>query len=110
MGSPAVGDVVLAPFPFSDLSASKLRPAVVAAVAEFGDVILCQITSQQYSSRRAVMLDDGQLLDGRLDRVSYIRPDKLFTASPDLVVRTVAHMKREPFAQLRQRIVANFAD
>ena len=108
MGSPSVGDIVLAPFPFSDLSASKLRPAVVAALAEFGDVILCQITSQPYSSRRALILDDSQLLTGSLDRVSYIRPDKLFTASPELVRRTVATMRPQPLKALEEQIAANF--
>jgi hypothetical protein len=37
MVSPAVGKVILVPFPFSDLSQSKLRPAVVLADAGRGD-------------------------------------------------------------------------
>ena len=45
---PTTGVVVLVPFPFSDLSQAKLRPAVVLAHAGRGDWILCQITSQQY--------------------------------------------------------------
>jgi hypothetical protein len=40
------GDVVVAPFPFSDLSAAKKRPALVVASLTGDDVILCQITSQ----------------------------------------------------------------
>lgn len=43
------GSVVLVQFPFSDLSRSKLRPAIVIANVEHGDWILCQITSQPYS-------------------------------------------------------------
>ena len=37
---------MLVPFPFSDLSQAKLRPAVVLADAGRGDWILCQITEQ----------------------------------------------------------------
>jgi len=38
--APSAGSVVLVPFPFSDLSQSKLRPAVVLADAGQGDWIL----------------------------------------------------------------------
>jgi len=37
------GDVVVLPFPFSDLSQSKKRPAFVVAPLQGDDVILCQI-------------------------------------------------------------------
>ena len=40
------GDVVVVPFPFSDLSQAKRRPALVISVLEGDDLILCQITSQ----------------------------------------------------------------
>jgi mRNA interferase MazF len=40
------GEVVVLPYPFTDLSSSKVRPALVLAVLTRGDVILCQITSQ----------------------------------------------------------------
>ena len=41
------GDVVVIPFPFSDLSGSKKRPALVLADLPGDDILLCQITSQQ---------------------------------------------------------------
>lgn len=53
MVAPARGSVVLVPFPFSDLSQAKRRPAVVLAAAERGDWILCQVTSQPYADARA---------------------------------------------------------
>jgi hypothetical protein len=46
MVTPTVGTVVLVSFPFSDLSHSKLRPAVVTAHVGRDDWILCQITSK----------------------------------------------------------------
>jgi mRNA interferase MazF len=44
MGTPSVGDVVIIPFPYSDLSQSKRRPALVLAGVGRGDFLLCQIT------------------------------------------------------------------
>jgi mRNA interferase MazF len=52
MVTPSAGAVVLVPFPFSDLSQSKLRPAIVLADAGKGDYVLCQITSNVYSDSR----------------------------------------------------------
>lgn len=42
MGTPSVGDVVIIPFPYSDLSQSKRRPALVLAGVGRGDFLLCQ--------------------------------------------------------------------
>ncbi len=54
MVAPAAGSIVLVNFPFSDLSAAKLRPAIVLASAERDDWILCQLTSNPYSDPNAV--------------------------------------------------------
>jgi mRNA interferase MazF len=54
MGAPSVGDVVLVPFPFSDLSQSKVRPAIALANTSRGDWILCQITSAMYGDPHIV--------------------------------------------------------
>ena len=51
MGRFVKGDVVVIPFPYSDLSAGKKRPALVVPCLDGDDVILCQITSQIISDR-----------------------------------------------------------
>ena len=73
MVSPAVGSVVLVTFPFSDLSASKLRPAVVLAGVDRDGWILCQVTSNAYSDSRAVEIADSDFASGGLARTSYAR-------------------------------------
>ena len=60
------GAVVLVRFPFSDLSKTTLRPAVVLADVGRGDRILCQVTSKSYSDTRAVQLDDVDFAKGSL--------------------------------------------
>ena len=85
MGKFVVGDVVAVPFPFSDLSGRKLRPAMVLAVIEHNDLILCQITSKPFASKRSVELNQADFLEGNLPLKSYIRPDKLFTAEATIV-------------------------
>jgi mRNA interferase MazF len=84
MGAFAAGQIVILPFPFSDLSESKFRPALLLADAGNGDWIACQITSNPYSDSRAIRLGHEDFETGGLQRVSYARPGKLFTANEAL--------------------------
>lgn len=95
MEAPAAGSVVLIPFPFSDLSQSKIRPALVLANAERGDWILCQITSKPYADQRAVRLDQTDFASGGLELTSYARPGKLFTANEALMIETVGQVRAD---------------
>ena len=108
MGEPAVGDVVVVSFPFSDGSGSKKRPAAVVAIADDRDVVMCQITSRPYSSKRPVTLARPDFAHGSLPVDSYIRPEKLFTASAQSI-DTVATIKPEVVAVTRETIRALFA-
>lgn len=106
MGAPAVGDVVLVAFPHSALGERKLRPAFVAAEADRGDLILCQITSRSYRSATALPLPEGA---GGLQRASYLRPDKLFTADPRLIVRRIGKLDKSQVSIARSAIALLFA-
>ena len=87
MGGPRAGTVVLVRFPFSDLSSSKLRPAVVLAAAGGSDWVLCQVTSNPYGDSRAVPITQASFSSGGLSRESFARPGKLFTANESIFVR-----------------------
>lgn len=102
---PSAGEVVLVPFPFSDLSQSKLRPAVCLADAGQGDWILCQITSSPYGDPRAIALDMSNFTAGGLLVASYVRPGKLFTASASLVVRSVGTLSPGSLARTLSAVV-----
>jgi mRNA interferase MazF len=60
------GDVVVVPFPFSDLTQAKRRPALVLATLQGDDVILCQITSRTLRDKYSVSLDDIDFEKGGL--------------------------------------------
>lgn len=105
MGALTAGAVVLVRFPFSDLSQTKVRPAVVLADSGRGDWILCQVTSRPYEDARAVKLENISFAVGSLLIVSYARPGKLFTASQSLIVAQVGTLKSEPFRQVIESIV-----
>ena len=84
MGTFASRQVILLPFPYSDLSQQKIRPALILADAGRGDWLLCQITSNPYADSLAVELLPSAFASGGLQRVSYARPNKLFSAHESL--------------------------
>lgn len=108
MGGVGAGIVVLVRFPFSDLSSSKLRPALVVAPAGGTDWILCQITSKPYSDPSAVALTTESFAEGGLPRESFVRSVKLFTASESIVVRSVGRITAPAHAKVVEAIVSVF--
>jgi len=105
MGIPAIGQVVLVPFPFSDLSRTKMRPAVVLAEAGRDDWILCQVTSNPYGDERAVTLAEKDFQSGSLRVTSYARPGKLFTANASLIAETIGLLKKAAARKLIEGVV-----
>ena len=99
------GAVVLVRFPFSDLSKTKLRPAVVLAEVGRGDRTLCQVTSKSYGDTWAVELGTVDFAKGSLRVTSYARPGKLFTANRDLIASEVGALKAESLKRLVDAVV-----
>ncbi len=106
MGLPSVGTVVVVRFPFSDLSNSKLRPAIVLADAGRNDLVLCQITSQPYTDPIAVEISNADLTSGSFRKHSYARPSKLFTANSEIITKKIGELRSEKQAQIIRAIVS----
>jgi len=104
------GDVVLVPFPFTDLSATKKRPVLVLSKGEYNrsgmDFICCGITSNlEGDARHSVPIDNGCMASGFLPQPSRIKADKIVTLERSLIIKTmgkantsiVEKVKRELF-------------
>ena len=99
------GNVVVVPFPFSDLTKAKRRPALIIAELEGNDLILCQITSQSIRDSYAVSIDDDEFETGALRQRSNVRPNRIFTADRHIILYRVGHLKPEKVNQIIDRIV-----
>ncbi len=106
MVPPSVGDIVLVPFPFSDLFGAKRRPALVVADAGRGDWVCLQITSQPYGDAAAISLKETDFAQGSLRRASYVRTGKLFTAHHSLFLGVVARIDAAKLSEVRQAIIS----
>jgi mRNA interferase MazF len=71
------GDIILICFPFTDLSGSKLRPAVVLAVSE-SDITVSFITAQLHWQEPADILLSPSVYNG-LRKQSLLRTGKIAT-------------------------------
>lgn len=105
MGRFVKGDVVVTPFPFTDLTGSKRRPALVVAVLTGDDVVLCQITSVARRDAYSIPLVAGDFTRGSLSRPSVIRPNRLFTADDGLIVRSVGTVTAAKLEEVVDRVV-----
>jgi len=91
------GDIIVIPFPFSDLSGTKRRPALVLADLQGDDIILCQITSQQTKDKYAIPIQDQDYIFNKLPVPSNIRPNRIFTADKNIIIKRVSSINEVAF-------------
>ena len=104
------GNVVVLPFPFSDLSSSKKRPALVAATLKGDDLILCQITSEARKDEYSILLLSEHFKDGSLNLSSTIRPNRLFTADKSIILYKIGTLKNTKIKEVEEKIIQIFKE
>ena len=109
MGKPLAGEVVVLPFPQTNLQAGKRRPALVVADLPGDDLILCQITSQTRSDGFSVPLAVADFESGRLAVDSFIRPHRLFTVEQSVILYPAGKINGPKLQEVKARIRQIFA-
>ncbi len=103
------GEIVVVPFPFSDLSSVKQRPVLVLSKNTDNslgeDVITCGITSNIKDSKYSVLIENRNLAEGSIPKPSRIKVDKLFTISQDIIKKKVGRLDKETFEKVKQEFV-----
>lgn len=106
MGAFTVGQIVVLPFPFSDLSNKKYRPALLLADVGKGDWLACQITSNAYADDLAIEINNADFITGSLQRISYAGAGKLFTAHHSLFASVAGQISPAKLRVVREAIIA----
>jgi len=103
------GDVVVLPFPFSDLSLSKRRPALVLVNLKGNDIILCQITSQNINDDMSVIINTADIENGSLNNISNARPNKLFTADENIILYKLGNLNKVKLQEIMEKTASMFS-
>jgi mRNA interferase MazF len=107
------GSIVLVPFPFTDLSATKLRPAVVLWVDNKGnDVTLCFISSQNVThlgpEEFSIDPTDAEFPGTGLKVASKVRVAKIVTLERFLITRRIGKLGSNQIQQLNKVLTTTF--
>lgn len=100
------GDIVLVPFPFTDLSATRTRPALVVSVPEYetatGDIICSMITSAPHATPYDYQISDWR--GANLLRPSWVRAAKVVTLAPSLIRFQPGRLPASEIPEIEERV------
>jgi len=96
---PHPGEVVLIPFPYTNLATAKRRPVLVLRPADtFGDFLAVAVTSQT-GHQDAMPLTQADFQKGILPKPSYVRTSKLYTLNERIIAHRFGALTPEAFAR-----------
>ena len=99
------GDIILLPYPYTDLSKTKQRPAVIISNGAVNkqNYIVAKITSVIRGDKFSFPIAQSDI-DRELKYESEVRTNELFTVSPTIIIKKFASFKKEPLKRLTDKI------
>ena len=98
-------DVVLIPFPYSDLTGSKKRPALIISnekINESQDRICCLITTKAHQDDLLILKDSFEF--GKLPFKSFVKPHRIFTINEKIILKKLCTLNKEFHNKVFNRI------
>ncbi len=105
-------EIVLVPFPYSDLSSTKRRPVLVISNSNYNknypDIVVCVITSNLFKDEYSVTLNDDDLEVGMMPEKSVIKCHKLFTIEQSQIIKRFSIINDRKFVEVIDKISVLF--
>ncbi len=102
-------DIVLVPYPFSDLSQAKYRPAIVISNntynRKFKDFIAIPLTSNPNTRDHTIPVTSKEMTSGSLTVASVAKVDKVFSLEQRLVVKRYGQLREDVFDKIRAELI-----
>jgi mRNA interferase MazF len=96
------GDIVLIPFPFTNLVGFKKRPAVIIYNDGIDIIVVFITTKLKWSEKTDVLLEPGN--ENRLKKTSLIRTNKLATLDIELVIGKLGELSSSSLDELNIKL------
>ncbi len=102
------GEIILIPIPFTNLNSTKKRPVLILSNSIYNkatnDIITVAITSNIRGLNYEVVIDQEDMDEGNLKRMSCIRSDKIYTLSKELIVKRIGKIKSDKIEEVKNNI------
>lgn len=89
-------NIILVPFPYSELNGIKKRPALILSGTEYisknNNVICCALTSSSKNFERGLLITDNDLEIGHLDFETAVIPCKLFNPHKEKIIKNIGRL------------------
>jgi len=101
---PKPGDVVLVPFPFTDQTGSKVRPAIVVSQKRYDeDVVIVFVTSQLKRRGSHIVTIQASEYNG-LRQISSVVCSKLASLKTSLIIGGIGRLESQDFQKIQQSV------
>lgn len=105
MGTFTKGDIILFPFPYTNMKNSKIRPCLVLSDEISEDIILCQITSKKtIKDEYSIELKTDETNNGNLKVDSLIRCNMLFIADKQQCLKVICNLDSNKYKVIIDKI------
>lgn len=102
------GDILIVPFPFTDLSTVKQRPVLVISNDSYNqktkDIIVCGITSNLKDADHSVLISNKDLSEGNIPKKSRIKVAKIFTLEKSIIKKRVAKVREGVLVKVKEEV------
>ncbi|MEK6856078.1 MAG: type II toxin-antitoxin system PemK/MazF family toxin [Nanoarchaeota archaeon] len=104
------GEILMVPFPFSDLSSIRQRPVLVLSKKEDNinseDIITCGITSNLKDSKYGILIENENLQSGSIPKKSRIKVNKLFTVHKEIIIKSLARINLKKWIEVKKEFLS----
>jgi len=105
-------EIVLLPYPFTDLERNKVRPALIVSNDFYNkrssDCILVPLTTVLKNEPYSIIIDQKNLISGNLIKRSRIKADKIFSIDKNLIIMKIGVVDDNTFKKVKIKLVSVF--